>query len=98
MVFTLSEIKIIAIPIACEFGVSKLGIFESYARGEADDESDLDFYIERGKMRSLLEYTAFVIKLEEEFGCHVDVVSLGIKDKEFLKRILNEGFLIWQNF
>ena len=73
--------------------MSKLGIFESYARGEADDGSDLDFYMERWKMRSLVEYTAFVMKLEEEFGCHMDVVSLGINDKEFLKRILNEGFL-----
>ena len=32
MIFTLEEIKEIAIPIACEFGVGKMGLFGSYAR------------------------------------------------------------------
>ena len=96
MVFTIDEIKNIAIPIAYEFGISKLGLFGSYARGDEDEDSDLDFYIDRGQMRSLLEYTSFVMKLEEEFNCHVDVVSIGIKDKEFINSILKEGFLIYE--
>ena len=96
MIFTLEEIKEIAIPIACECGVSKMGLFDSYARGDQDEDSDLDFYIDRGQMRSLLEYTGFVMRLEEEFHCHVDVVSMGIKDKDFLNSILREGFLIYE--
>ena len=64
MLFTLEEIKNIAIPIAYEYGISKMGIFGSYARGDEDEDSDIDFYIELGQMRSLIEYTSFVVKLE----------------------------------
>ena len=71
-----------------------MGLFGSYARG--DEDGDLDFYIDRGQMRSLLEYTSFVMRLEEEFHCHVDVVSIGIKDKEFINSILKEGILIYE--
>lgn len=40
MIYTIEEIKNIAIPIVSEYGIAKLSIFGSYARGEANDDSD----------------------------------------------------------
>ena len=42
MIYTIEEIKNIAIPIVSEYGIAKLSIFGSYACGEANDDSDLD--------------------------------------------------------
>ena len=42
-VYTIEEIRAKAVPIAKKYGVKKLSLFGSYARGEADAQSDLDF-------------------------------------------------------
>ena len=61
-------------------------MFGSYARGESDDQSDVDFLIERGKIVGI-EYFGFVYDLKDEFGCHVDLISEGISDKKILTTI-----------
>lgn len=46
-IYTIDEIKAIAVPIAKRYGISALYLFGSYARGEATSSSDLDFRIEK---------------------------------------------------
>lgn len=48
-----------------------------------------------GKIRSSFSYMAFVLDLEDEFKCHVDVVTTGIDDKEFLDKIKGDEILIY---
>lgn len=85
--FTLDEIKNKAIPIAKKYNIVSLSLFGSYARNEQNDNSDLDFLIVANDKMGLFEYVEFYQELEKVFGCHVDVVSSGIQDKEFLNRI-----------
>ena len=96
--YTIEEIKEKAIPIAKKYGVKTLWLFGSYARGEADAESDVDFLIDEGngKIQSLLTYFGFVLDLEEIFKCHVDVVMDGSSNKEFLTEIKNDEVLIYE--
>ncbi len=96
MCYTIDEIKHKTTPIAKQYGISKISFFGSYARGEADDDSDIDFYIDKGKMRSLLQYYSFVDILEKTFNCHVDVVSTGIEDKAFLAKIMKDGIALYE--
>ena len=65
MCFTLEEIKHKSIPLAQKYGVKRLGLFGSYARGEADENSDLNFLISKGEMRGLFQYMGFVLDLED---------------------------------
>lgn len=95
MCYSLNEIKKKTIPIAEAYGIQSLGIFGSYARNEATDESDIDICVEKGSLRSLLQYFAFVDELEEVLGCHVDVVTTEIEDKKFLNQILKERILLY---
>lgn len=95
MCYSLNQIKEKAIPIAKAYGIQSLGIFGSYARNEATDESDIDICVEKGALRSLLQYIAFVDELEEVLGCHVDVVTTEIEDKKFLNQILKERILLY---
>ena len=84
---TLDEIKNKAIPIAKKHNIVSLSLFGSYARNEQNDESDLDFFIVANDKMGLFEYVEFYQELEKAFGCHVDVVSSGIEDKDFLNQI-----------
>lgn len=86
MIYDIETIRAKAVPIAKKYGVKRLSLFGSYARGEADELSDVDFLIGKGKILGI-QYFGFVYDLEEEFGCHVDVVSDGISDKDFLAAI-----------
>ena len=85
--FTLDEIKNKAVPIAKKYNIISLSLFGSYARNEQNDKSDLDFLIVANDKMGLFEYVEFYQELENAFGCHVDVVSSGIDDRDFLKMI-----------
>lgn len=94
MRYTINEIKSKTTPIAKAYGIGRRSLFDSYARGEAKDDSDVDLYIERGRLKSLLQYFAFVDELENVLNCHVDVVTTGIEDKQFLSAIMQERVLL----
>lgn len=78
MIYTFEEIKEKATPIAEEYGLFNLILFGSYARGEADEESDIDLVYD-GKLTGLMQYSSLVRKLESIFGCHVNLVSTNIR-------------------
>lgn len=54
MPYTIDEIREKAMPVAIRYGVDALSLFGSYARGDADEKSDLDFLIRKGDMKGLL--------------------------------------------
>lgn len=58
-----------------DFSVKKIGIFGSYARNEATDESDLDVVVELEKA-DMFYLIGIKQTLEEYFGCRVDVVRM----------------------
>ena len=95
MIYDIETIRAKTIPIAKKYGVRRMSLFGSYARGEADDESDVDILIDRGAMRGMIKYFGFVYDLEDELGCHVDVVTTGISDKEFLTEIKQDEVLLY---
>ncbi len=92
--YTIEQIREKVLPIAKKYGVKKISLFGSYARGEADEESDVDFLIERGNLRGL-QYFSFILDLEEKLDCHVDVVTGSSSDKKFLAEIKSDEVLIY---
>ena len=96
MIYTIPEIRQKTEPIARNYGIRRMSLFGSYARGDAKENSDIDIYIDKGRLRSLLQYFAFVNELEDSLKCHVDVVTTGITDKDFLDNITAEGVLLYE--
>jgi hypothetical protein len=96
MCYTLNEIKEKTVPIAKAYGIQSMGVFGSYARNEATDESDVDICVEKGSMRSLIQYFAFVQELEKILECHVDVITTEIEDTDFLNHVLEERVLLYE--
>lgn len=96
MCYTIDEIKVKVSPIAKNYGIRRASLFGSYARGTANDNSDIDICIDKGRMRSLIQYFAFINDLEKALQCHVDVVTSGIQDEEFLNNILRDEVLLYE--
>lgn len=94
--YSIKEIRRRVIPLAKKHGVHRMTLFGSYARGEADAASDIDLFIERGTLRGLIQYFALVHDLEDALKCHVDVVTSGIADKDFLSAIKREEILLYE--
>jgi len=60
--------------LAAEFGVSKMGLFGSYAKGRSDETSDIDILIEFERPIGL-RFVELVDHLENLLGRKVDVLT-----------------------
>ena len=95
MVYSIDEIREKSGPIAQEYNLLSLFLFGSYAKGEATEDSDIDF-LYSGELTGLIQYSSLVRKLESIFGCHVDLVSTNIDNPKFLNRIKKYGVLLYE--
>ncbi|HRW81846.1 MAG TPA: nucleotidyltransferase family protein [Methanothrix sp.] len=77
--------------IAEKYGVRNVRIFGSVARGEADEESDLDLLVEPMPGFTLLKSSATTRELEGLLGRRVDVVSERSLRERIRDRVLNEA-------
>lgn len=82
-------------PIAkSKYGLTRIGIFGSVARGEQTEHSDVDVCYD-GRVPSLLTIDRIQSDLEQMFDCHVDLVRIR-KDVNSLlqQRIKREGLYV----
>ena len=97
MVNSLEEVKRLAIPVLKEHGIRKAAVFGSFARGDFDDKSDVDFLIEPpdGKF-SLLDLAGVKVDLEEVLGRKVDLVLYRSIYEPIKGRILKEQIILYE--
>ena len=93
---TIEDIKQVAIPIAIEFGVGRLALFGSYARGEHHEYSDIDFLIEKGNIRDFFQYNDFLQRLEDELGVPVDLVTYDALKSSMIADVIKEEVLLYE--
>ncbi len=81
--------------IAKKYGISRIFIFGSVARGDSSEKSDVDFLVEMQEGASLFGIGGFSYETEKLLGVPVDVVPLStlplIKDKKFVANIKREA-------
>ena len=63
------------IKIATKYGASNIRIFGSVARGEATENSDIDFLMDIKSGHSLLHRISLIQELEDLLNCKVDVAK-----------------------
>jgi uncharacterized protein len=77
--------------IAAKHGARNVRVFGSVARGEADDQSDIDFLVDMEPGRSLLDLGGLLMDLQDLLGQNVDVVTeRGLKPR-IRERVLAEA-------
>ena len=67
MVYTIDEIKAKIEPIAKRYNVSKVYLFGSYARGEEDENSDIDIALELEDVSKYMD--VYGRRYNEIYGC-----------------------------
>ena len=72
--YSIEEIQSVVAPIAQKYDVERVYLFGSYARGEATDTSDLDFIIDKGRLRGLM-LAGMLGDLQENFSKNVDLIT-----------------------
>jgi predicted nucleotidyltransferase len=81
--------------ITQRLGVVKIGLFGSYARGEADEDSDIDIAIEMlAERKNLHNFMEFKRYLEKTFGKKVDIGIESSLKPEARKTIEKEIFYV----
>ena len=75
---SLERIKKLIAPVAEKHGLRSVYIFGSYARNEADENSDIDILIDRegSGIHGLFGMNALLNELREVLGKEVDLVTL----------------------
>ena len=77
--------------LAAEHGARDIRVFGSLARGEADASSDIDFLVDMGTGRSLLDLGGLLEDLRELLKHPVDIVTeRGLKAR-IRERVLREA-------
>jgi predicted nucleotidyltransferase len=99
-IYSIDEIKNIVTPIALKYGVDRVFLFGSYARGEAKGTSDVDFIIDEGKIRGL-QFAGMLGDLQDDLGKNVDLLtseslSQNDGDNDFKQRVENDMVIIYE--
>lgn len=97
------EIKKLTEPIFKEYGVEKAYIFGSYARGDYNENSDIDIIISSKNIRSLLMIGAILEALKLVLQKEVDLIEeecfedeeMDEIDQEFYNKIKKERVMIY---
>lgn len=108
-IYSLEEIKKYILKVLKEYGVEKAYIFGSYARNEANPNSDVDIMIVGGsKIKTILDMAGFEIDLKNALKKNVDVISEEVYLEEdddedgelarklFMKNVMQERVMIYE--
>jgi len=93
---SIEELRSIVAPVAEKYGVGKVYLFGSVARGDHKAESDYDFCIEFGKIRGLIALSEFFQDLQGAVGSKIDLTDTKYADPEILGAVMSEGVVLYE--
>lgn len=91
-----NKLKELVQPVAIKYGVKAVYLFGSYARNEASESSDFDFYIEKGELRNLFQLAGLRLDLQNILQKPVDIVTTGTRDVKLLAEIEKDKVLVYE--
>jgi predicted nucleotidyltransferase len=77
-----------------EYGVSEIGVFGSFVRGEQKKRSDIDILVDFTSTPDLFELIRLENSLKKSLGRKVDLVRKGAIRPELRRTILSEAVMI----
>lgn len=92
---TVPEIQSIVSELAQKYGVQRIFLFGSYARGDGASTSDIDLRIDKGSIRGF-ELAGLLLDLEDALGVPVDLIPTGSLDDRFLASIQDDEVLLYE--
>ena len=93
--YTIEEIKTIVEPIARKYGVARVYLFGSYARGDVTENSDVDLLVDKGSLKGMFALCGLYTEIEEALQMKVDFLTTGSLEDDFLRKIQKEEVLLY---
>ena len=94
--YTLEELTKLMVPLMERYaGIDRAYVFGSYARGDADAESDVDIRIDADNLRNM-DLCALMVRLERTLGMPVDLIPTDSIPAEYLGIIREHEVLIYE--
>jgi uncharacterized protein len=96
----IEDIKKAALPACREFGVLRLDVFGSTARGSATTSSDVDLLVEFADpdRSPAKRFFGLLHHLEDSLGCAVDLLTTrSLRNPYFKERVLKEKILVYES-
>ena len=75
-VYKIEEIAERVRPIAERYGITKVYLFGSYARGEATEESDIDLLVDANSIKTLIAYGGLYGDLKDALQKELDLITV----------------------
>jgi len=94
--YSIIELKKIIQPIAARYGVERIFLFGSHARGDAIPGSDIDLRIDSGAIKGYFKLAGFHRELQDALKLSVDVLTTGSLEESFLSRIAKEEVVLYE--
>lgn len=92
-VLSIKQIKDRIKPIIKKHQIKDVYLFGSYSRGEANENSDVDIYCDKGDLRTLYDEVDLIDELENALGKKVDLVTIGSRMQDFFKQQIEEDMI-----
>ena len=91
----ISQLQAVVAPLASQYGVERMYLFGSRARGDHRPDSDYDFLISKGRVQSLTAHAALWQDLEDALQAPVDLVPDTSSDMELIRQARKDAVLIY---
>ena len=92
-IYSIKQIKTIIKPILNKYGIKDINLFGSYARGEANKNSDIDIYCDKGNIKTLIDQGILEDELEDALNKKVDIIFSSSKIDEYFKKQIMEDMI-----
>ena len=100
-VYSVDEIRSIVTPIAVEYGLSRVFLFGSYARGSVNGASDIDICVDAANLKGMFALGGLYADLADAFDKNLDLIterSLDYSDdRSFVDNLRKEQVLLYEN-
>ena len=93
--YTFEELSRIVGRIAAEYGMRKVYLFGSRARGDNGPDSDYDFCVITSDDCTLFTLSGFMIDLKDALHAEVDIVCEDALREDFAKTIINDRRVLY---
>ena len=95
-IYNIEDIKALLRPTFEKYGLIRVGLIGSYARGEATGVSDVDILFSTGRAMSLAEWAAFEAEVETCLGKDVDLIEFGSFTPRVEEEVRKELVIIYE--
>ncbi len=93
---SIPQLRATVAPLAEQYGVERMYLFGSRARGDHRPDSDYDFLISKGNVRSLFTHAALWQDLERVLQAPVDLVTDTSSNRELIHQARKDAILIYE--